>query len=256
MNRLFAVASAIAIVFAPQCVADEASDQAAAKAVIDRGVKAAKWDKLPTNLNMTWKEKGSLSAFDMKINYTAEWAFSAPDKYRFVVKVMLGDQAFDITVVVNNDKAWEAAMGMVQEPGAEKLEYMRGQVYHLYVITLNPLLKDAEFQLKPLPDKDVDGKAAAGVEVKRKGKPNVNLYFDKATGLCVKSETRTKDEFQGWKEVPEDSFFSDWKDAGEIKVFGKLKTVRDGKPLIEADLSDQKRPERLDAKLFEKPEGK
>ena len=32
-----------------------------------------------------------------------------------------------------------------------------------------------------------------------------------------------------------------------------MKVVRDGKPMIESTISDQKTAEKLDAKLFEKP---
>jgi hypothetical protein len=36
-------------------------------------------------------------------------------------------------------------------------------------------------------------------------------------------------------------------------VFTKLRVIRDGKPLLESKLSDQKKPEKFDAKVFEKP---
>lgn len=72
----------------------------------------------------------------------------------------------------------------------------------------------------------------------------------------AKSETRVKDEFQNWKEVTDEAFFSNWKDDGGIKGFNKLKIVRDGKPLIESEFSDRKRPQTIDPKLFEKPAAK
>ena len=62
-----------------------------------------------------------------------------------------------------------------------------------------------------------------------------------------------KDEFQGWKEVPEETYFTDYKDVNGKKRFGKMKIVRDGKTMMESTLTDQKTPEKLDAKLFEKP---
>ena len=62
-----------------------------------------------------------------------------------------------------------------------------------------------------------------------------------------------KDEFQKWKAVPEEVYYSDYKDADGAKVFTKLKVVRDGKTLIESELSDAKGADKLDAKLFEKP---
>lgn len=251
MNRFFATVMISFIGVLPAF-----ADEAAAKAVVERAVKAAKWDKLPLQLNMTWKDKGSLTAMGFKLDYVADWAFSAPDKYRFVMKAAFMGQNIEITAVVNGDKAWEAAMGQAREITNEKLEYTLSEAHLFYVLSLNPLLKDPPFILKSIGDKDVAGSAAAGVEVSRKGKPTIKLFFDKKSGLLAKSEMMVKDEFQNWKEVLDESYFTDWKDAGDIKVYGKMKLVRDGKSTIESEFSDQKRPEKLDPKLFEKLTGK
>lgn len=69
----------------------------------------------------------------------------------------------------------------------------------------------------------------------------------------MKSESMVKDEFQGWKEVLTESFYDDYKDVNGRKMFTKMRIVRDGKTMIESTLSDQKTPEKLDPKLFEKP---
>jgi hypothetical protein len=91
------------------------------------------------------------------------------------------------------------------------------------------------------------------VKVTRDKQPAVTLYFDKETALLVKRDAVVKDEFQKWKEALDEAYLSDYKDVGGVKFFTKLKVVRDGKPMIEATLSDQKVNEKLDAKLFEKP---
>jgi hypothetical protein len=143
---------------------------------------------------------------------------------------------------------------MTQEMKDEKLEYVLDQVYHMHVTSLLPLLTEKEFKLATGGEKDVGGKKAAVVKVTRTKRPDVTLYFDKGTGLLVKSESKVKDEFQAWKEVTDEVFYSDYKDAGGKKVFGRMKIVRDGKTMIESEMSDQKFPEKLDAKLFEKQE--
>ena len=144
-------------------------------------------------------------------------------------------------------------MGMTEEVTGDKLEYMRNQVYNLNISSLLPLLADKEFKLATAGEKDVNGKKTVGVKVTRDKHPAMTLYFDKASGLLAKAETKVKDEFQGWKEVPEDVFYDDYKEANGKKFFGKMKVVRDGKTMIESALSDQKTAEKLDAKLFEKP---
>jgi hypothetical protein len=228
-------------------------DAADARAIVEKAVKAAghKADEKPAP--MTWKDKGKFTAGDLAMEYTGDFAFQGPDKYRFAVTGDFGGAKVTFIVVVNGNKAWQSAMGMTEEMTEDKLEYTRNQAYHLNVTSLLPLLADKEYKFATAAEKDVAGKKAVGVTVTRGKRPAITLYFDKATGLLVKSETKVKDEFQMWKEVPEEVYYSDYKDAGGKKVFSKMKIVRDGNTMIESTLSDQKTADKLDAKLFEKP---
>jgi hypothetical protein len=79
------------------------------------------------------------------------------------------------------------------------------------------------------------------------------MWFDVTTGLLAKSETRVKDEFQGWKEVTDETFLSDYAEVNGAMAFLKMRVVRDGKPLLESKMSEQKRHESLDPKLFAEP---
>jgi hypothetical protein len=230
-----------------------ADDAADARAIVEKAVKANGYkpgDKLTA---MTWKDKGKFTAGGFEMEYTGDFAFQGPDKYRFVVKGDFGGMTITFTAVTNGNKAWQAAMGMVEEITGDKLEYVVNQTYHLHVTSLLPLLTDKEFKLATAGEKDVGGKKAVGVKVTRDKKPTLTLYFDKASGLLVKSEGKVKDEFQGWKEVPEEVYFDDYKDVGGKKFFTKMKIVRDGKTMIETVPSDQKVAEKLDEKLFGKP---
>jgi hypothetical protein len=225
-----------------------------AKAVVEKGLKASGWDKDKSPC-MTWKDKGKFSGGGMEMTYAGDWAVQLPDKYRFAIKVKFGEMDIDFAFVLNGDKASESAAGMTQDVTGEKLEYTKNQMYSMWVQSLSPLLSDAAFKLKEVPGKDVDGKPTAGVQVDREGKPTVTLNFDKASGLLVRLDYKTKNEFEGWKECTDETYLSDWKDlGGGVKVFHKMKVLRDGKPLIESEMSEFKRPEKLDPKLFEKPQ--
>jgi hypothetical protein len=236
--------------FAAASAAARADD---AKAVVEKGLKACGWDKDKSTCT-TWKDKGKFSGGGMEMTYTGDWAVQLPDKYRFAIKVKFGGMDVDFTHTVNGDKAFESAAGMTQDVTGDKLEYSKNQLYMMRVQSLDPLLTDAAFKLKDVPGKDVDGKPTAGVQVDREGKPAVTLYFDKASGLLVRIDMKQKNEFDNWKECQDESYLSDWKDVGSgVKAYHKLKVVRDGKTLIESEMSEFKRPEKLDAKLFEKP---
>jgi hypothetical protein len=107
--------------------------------------------------------------------------------------------------------------------------------------------------LAPLEAIKVDGKPAVGVKVSHKGHEDIKLYFDKDTNLLVKVELRVKAQEQGYKEVTQETFLKDWKDADGIKVVTKVVDKRDGKLYIEEEVSDVKYLEKVEAKLFAKP---
>lgn len=236
--------------FTPAVRADDAAD---ARAIVEKAVKALghkPGDKLEA---ISWKDNGKFSGGGMTMPYTGEFAYQWPDKYRFAVNADIEGMKLTFIAAASGDKAWESALGMTQEMTGEKHEYFMNQVYNLGVTSQLPLLTDKSYKLATAGEKEVNGKKTVLVTVTRAKKPTVTLYFDKTTGLLAKSETKVKDEFQGWKEVTEEVYFGDYKDVNGKKRFGKMKIVRDGKTMIESTISGQKTTEKLDAKLFEKP---
>jgi outer membrane lipoprotein-sorting protein len=248
--RFTAIPLAALALFSPSVRADDAAD---AKAIVAKAIKAigAKIDDKP--VMMTWKDKGTFTGGGIKMPYTGDWAYQGPDKYRFDISGDFNGMKIDFLVVVNGTKAWESSMGKSQEITGEKLAQTLAEVYQFHVLSLLPLLTDKEFKLTTAGEKDVIAKKAAVVKVMRDKRPTITLYFDKESGLLVKNELMVKDEFQNWKEVLDEGYYEDYKDVGGRKVFTKMRVVRDGKPMIDSTLSDQKTPEKIDAKLFEKP---
>ena len=237
--------------FAPAVRADDAAD---AKAIVEKAIKA-RGDKPDSKFTaMTWKDKGKFTGGGFTLPYTADWAFQAPDKYRFALVGEIGDAKINLKVVVAGEKAWEAEGDKVREITGQKLEYVRGEAYQLWVASLTPLVTDKGFTLATAKGKDVAGKPTGAVKVTRDKQPAITLYFDKDTGLLVKREVTVKDEFQNWKEVLDEAYFADYKESNGVKHFTTLKIVRDGKTMIESTLSDAKEAEKLDPKLFEKPQ--
>jgi len=248
MRHLLTVAF---LVFSSSAVcADDAAD---AKAIVEKGAKAAGYKTDAKNVNSTFKDEGTINFGGMSVAYTAKWYVRTPDAVRFELAASVMGNKFELVHIVNGDKVWDNAMGMVEEETGDKKEYSIHAVYFMTCYSLTPLLHDKDVKLSTAGQKDIGGKPALGVKIEKKGKPTMTLYFDKGTGLMAKSEVKVKDEFQGWKEVLDENYFEDWKDGDGQKVFTKLRVIRDGKPLIETKLSDQKNPEKLDPKLFEKP---
>lgn len=242
----------VAVVLAAGVARAADDDATKAKAVVEKAVAAAGWEKNGPNVVQTWTDKGALHLGGEKMEYAGEWWFVGPDKYRFEVKGNFGGQDVTIKAVVNGEKGWQALGDMAEPLADEKLEYTRGQVYLLWVYTLTPLLSEKGFTLKPIAGVKVDGAETEGVEVTHKDRPTVKLYFDAKTHLLAKAEATVKNEFDGWKEVTDEVVFGGWKaGADKKKQPTKLTVIRDGKTLLEGEQSGHEYHDKLDAKLFE-----
>ena len=196
MTRFILAATGFALAVSPLS-ADDAADHAKAKAVVEKAILAAGWEKDTTTTARTWKDKGKFSGGGMTAEYAGDWAFAGPDKYHFTLTMTVGEQKLEFAVTVNGDKAWESGLGMSRAVEGEKLDYVKSEVYQMWVMSLVPLVKDKDFHLKPLPEIKIDDAPAVGVEVSRKGKPAVKLFFDAKTNLLAKAEMTVKNEFDG-----------------------------------------------------------
>jgi hypothetical protein len=77
----------------------------------------------------------------------------------------------------------------------------------------------------------------------------VNLYFDKATGLLLRTECLVKDLESSGRELVVETLYDDYRKVGGLPVAHK----RDGKPIFVSENSDVRLAEKLDDGTFEKP---
>jgi hypothetical protein len=158
----------------------------------------------------------------------------------------------EIVNVINGDKGWTKVAGntmdLDKDAVAEALEKTHGE----YVASLVPLIDGKGYTLKPLGEMLVGEKKALGVKVTAKGRRDVDLYFDKETGLVIQYEFKVKDEGSG-QEVLESSFPSEYKDVKGTKVAKKAVVKRDGKLYLDIEMSETELHDKLDASVFDKP---
>jgi outer membrane lipoprotein-sorting protein len=233
---------------APPARADDAAD---AKAIVEKAIKA-RGGKFAA---MTWKEKGTLTAGSEKMTLDLDCAFQPPDKVRIVIELTFHNTNHRLTMVMNGEKSWFSYGNdtEAQEVTGDQLAYQFHSMHTLWVTSLTPLVEDTSFTLSTAKGKDVNGKPTAGVKVTSGNLPAITLYFDKETGLLVKSEAMVKEQLGGKKEILEETYLSDYKEVGGRKFHTRHKMVRDGTTLYEGVVSDQKVSDKLDAKLFQKP---
>ena len=229
-----------------------ADDAADARALVEKAVKAHggqdKLDKLP---GLTVKFKGTFHGMGEGIPMTGEVTTLGPDKQRVEIEVEAGGQKFPIVIVVAGDKGWSKILKELKEFDKDELAEAKEQAFAAWVATLAPL-KDKQFKLATTGEIKVEDKPAVGVKVSSKGHRDVDLYFDKESGLLVKTESRVKDEGSG-QEVSEEGFASGYKEVQGVKHAMKFTVKRNGKLFMEGESTEVVLSEKLDVGTFAKP---
>jgi hypothetical protein len=252
MNRCCAVVAVVGLFLAAgqTALADEA---AGARAVVEKGIKAmGPADALAKFKVEAWKARGKITMMGKTYPYTCDYLFQAPDRFRFVMDGEFEGQKMHMVAAGSDGKAWEQLNGATQDVTGDKLKEFNHEIYTMRVSMLTPL-KDPAFKLAMLGDvKSIKGETQVGVKVSHEGNRDVTLFFDKTTGLLMRSMSRVVDEFSN-KEVSQEVIFSDYQKKDGIMQFGRITILRDGKTFIEEELYDHKSLDKLDEGLFKKP---
>jgi hypothetical protein len=133
------------------------------------------------------------------------------------------------------------------------LEDAKEELYAEGVQTLVPLLRDKAFSLESLGEIKLNGQDSVGVKVASRGHKEVNLYFDKKTGLVAKAERRARNDNK--QEVTEETYYSEYREVEGVQVPTKLLVHHDGKEFLNVTVNEYTFPERLDDAEFARPGG-
>jgi hypothetical protein len=231
-------------------------DNAAARGLVNKALEAQGGEgKLARYNAVVMKGTGKFYGMgDEGIDLTGQWDAQGADQMRMRVVLKVKDQTFTATTVINGAKGWEKlnedkANPMPKDMVAEERERM----YCNWVATLIPL-KGKGFKLAPLAAAKVGGQEAAGVRVSHADHRDVSLYFDKKTHLLVKSQMTVKNVKDGSNaEMPQEIFYSDYKEFGGVRFATKLRIDHAGKRYVEVHFTDIRPQEKLDAKVFAEP---
>lgn len=126
-------------------------------------------------------------------------------------------------IIINGAKGWSQFNGVTQEMDETTLERTLKARYVDRVCGLTTLLRDKGYTFTVLAEIRVDDKPASGVKVASEGHPEVDLYFDKASGFLAKSVFR-QPQADG-REALMEAFYRDYQpvdNAAEAE-----KTLRD-----------------------------
>jgi hypothetical protein len=232
-----------------------ADDAAEARKVLDRGIKALGGeDRLGKLGAVTWKGKGQFTAEGLTAEFQNEMSLSGLDQMNWKLDLQIMGRALGGTLVMAGDKGWfrNNTQGRTDDMPKEVAPLFRNSLRSVRLAQQLTPLRDQRYQLSPLGELKVGDRPAVGIKVVEKDRPDLDLYFDKETGLPLRIEARVK-EPQGAEEVTHAWYFESYKDFDGVKHFTKLVLRRDDKPTIEMELSEVKREEKLDESIFGKP---
>jgi hypothetical protein len=232
--------------------ASRAADEKEAKAVFDKAIKAMGGEeKLAKVKAATWKSKGTITFGDQGNEFTSETTVQGIDHLRNEFEGEFGGNKFKGVTVLAGDKGWRDFGGNASEMDKDALANEKRNAYLQSVPIMLLPLKEKDFKIESAKEEKVNDKAAAVIKVTGPDGKDFTLYFDKESGLPVKSVAKVID-FMG-DEFTQDTTYADYKEFGGVKRATKIMSTRNGEKFLDLVISDFKVLDKVDAKTFTEP---
>jgi hypothetical protein len=237
-------------------LAGPVSAQDDCRPIIEKAIKATGGPEKLAKLKATQsKSKGTLEVMGMTLEMTIEATIELPGRMKSVMDFDVMGIKINAVQVFNKDKAWIVvnANGVSQSvPVEDKLLNVFKEADHQQAIgTLVPLLNDKMYTLSPLGEIKIGERTAVGVKVAAKEHKDVNLFFDKDTGLLSRVEGPSVNSQM--EEVSQESTFSEYKEFDGLKRPTKVQVKQDGKKVMDAEVLEIKFVDKFDDSEFAKP---
>jgi hypothetical protein len=236
-------------------LAGAAPAQDDARAVVERAVRAhggqerlakARADKVHVRGTLQVEGKDGPIA----IPFTGEVLVQLPNQLKSVLEVNL-DKKRTVVQILNGDEAYVTTNGQPQKVGPAALAEMREKLFLDRAVRLVPLLTEKTYELASLGESKVGERPAVGVRVTARGRKELRMYFDKETGLLVKTEHTLSDP-EG-KSVRQEEYYGDFRDLGGYRRPVRVAAYRDGKKVVDLEVIDVKYYDKIDDAEFAKP---
>jgi hypothetical protein len=222
------------------------------KAILEKAIKAhGGAEKLGKLKAVQAKSKGTIQLLG-GLDFTQEMTTSFDGKFKEVMNLEANGQKINVVTVYNGQKASLTVNGMDQQLPEKVMDELKEASYAIKAARMVPLLTDPMYMLSALAETKVNDKPVVGVKVSSKGHRDINLYFDKDTGLLAKTESRKLDG-QTMQEVDEERIVTEYQDVDGQKTAKKLVVNHDGKKFMELEVSEVKFLDKVDDSEFQKP---
>lgn len=228
-----------------------ADDQADAKAVIDKALKAMGGEgKVAKFKAGNCKGKVILDKNGQQLSLMADLIWQGIDKAKLKGELNENGNNGRIVFCIDGDKGWEQKNDNVSDAPAPLFSAVKNAFFALQMVYLLPELKGGAFKLSPLGEVKLNDKSVVGISVQHQGHNDVNVFFDKETGLPAKSEVRLTDP--NGKEITVEYLYGDFQDMDGVKHPKRISLKADNTEFI-IELQEIASKDKIDDSEFAKP---
>jgi hypothetical protein len=223
------------------------------KAILDKAAKAhfPKGEPDAKKQGFLSKAKGKLHVAGLELDFTQEMSIQLPNKFKEVLDMTVMNQTIKSISVFNGKEGWIKVNDKEIKVEKDILAEFK-EVGYMMSLGFLTGLKDKALKLSPLGETQVNSKPALGVKISKEGKRDLDIYFDKSSGLMAKIEQRKKDFMTG-QEVAEERIIMEYQEVDGRKMPKKVQVNRDGKKFMEAEILEFRSLEKLDESEFAQP---
>jgi hypothetical protein len=248
-----ALLSTILATITPLALADdatEANDVRKAESIIDKGIEAlggaAKLDKLKT---LRIRCTSTRYSGTERVSSTEETTWQDPDRSRSRIECEIDGKKATVIFVTHGKKGWISNDGATRDMSNEECSEFSEAYYTHRLESLYPL-KSKGFKLEIAGVDKVEGRPVEAVKVSSDGHRDVVLFFDKDSGLLLKS--------QRWLKVPGglancESLFGEYKKVDGLMIPFRYTILHQGVKSLEIEATEITTPDKVNEDLFEKP---
>lgn len=231
------------------CGASLAPAQDAARAVVERAIQAhGGMERLARNRSDRVRVRGALRADKSIVPFTCDVLVQLPDQFKSVWQMSADARTLTIVRILNGDKSFISVNGQQQNVPPELDAEMRETLHLDRAIRLVPLLNDPAYKLALLGDTKILDRVATGIRVTTSSSKELQLYFDRDTGLLIKTAHNWKGP--GGRAVLQEEFYSDYRNVGGYQRPVKTAIYRDGKRIFQSELLEVNYYDRIDPAQF------
>jgi outer membrane lipoprotein-sorting protein len=250
MKRFLGAALAVSIV----CVSGGLSraDDKDATPILDKAIKAIGGEeKLSKIKAYSVKTKGTITLGGNDNEFTGKSIHEGPDHFRSEFEGRFGDNDVKGVTVVNGDKGWRKFGDMETDMDGDQLTNEKRTVYLSVIPSLIVHVKGKGFKVEAAGEEKVGDKPAVVVKITGPEGKDFKLFFDKESGLPVKS-VATVLGIDG-TEFSSETTYENYKDFDGIKRATKMQSKRDGEKFVSAELTEFKVLDKVEPETFSQP---